>query len=132
MVPQSTATERLSRTYEPSTVFVAARVCASLTQRLHSGEQGPGAPVRLPLRPWRHTSWARSGNDRWRRGADPRAAGRRDRHLRRNLCIGHTDSSLINSVTGLPGPGASLLPATVPISGKCWYGTGGSQGLQAA
>jgi len=32
------------------------------------------------------------------------------------FCIAHTDSSLINSVTGLPGPGALLLPSTAVVS----------------
>jgi hypothetical protein len=32
------------------------------------------------------------------------------------FCIAHTDSSLINAVTGLPGPGALLLPATAVVS----------------
>src|SRR5262249_18920931 len=32
------------------------------------------------------------------------------------FCIAHTDSSLINSVTGLPGPGALLLPAVATTS----------------
>jgi len=31
------------------------------------------------------------------------------------FCIAHTDSSLINSVTGLPGPGALLLPAVATV-----------------
>jgi len=32
------------------------------------------------------------------------------------FCIARTDSSLINVTTGLPGPGALLLPATVSVS----------------
>jgi hypothetical protein len=33
------------------------------------------------------------------------------------FCIAHTDSSLINSVTGLPGPGALLFPAVGTLTG---------------
>lgn len=32
------------------------------------------------------------------------------------FCIAHTDSTLINTTTGLPGPGALLLPADVHVS----------------
>ena len=32
------------------------------------------------------------------------------------FCIAHTNSTLINMTTGLPGPGALLLPATVTVS----------------
>jgi hypothetical protein len=32
------------------------------------------------------------------------------------FCIAHTDSNLINTVTGLPGPGALLLPSTAVVS----------------
>jgi hypothetical protein len=32
------------------------------------------------------------------------------------FCIAHTNSTLINVTTGLPGPGALLLPATVTVS----------------
>jgi len=32
------------------------------------------------------------------------------------FCIAHTDSGLINLVTGLPGPGAVLLPATASVT----------------
>jgi hypothetical protein len=32
------------------------------------------------------------------------------------FCITHTDSGLINQVTGLPGPGALLLPATAAVT----------------
>ena len=36
--------------------------------------------------------------------------------LAATLCIGRTDSSLINTIAGLPGPGALLLPARVEVS----------------
>ncbi len=34
------------------------------------------------------------------------------------FCIAHTDSGLINQVSGLPGPGALLLPATAVVSNQ--------------